>query len=158
MTANEPVLSELTADGYLRAAHTDPAWDRAHHDVASSRGWGLRDGIAAAEVREYTQGEASGDRPPSPPGPGATEAGRYFGTAVGHWATARHIPDRLLPGQMYEAASQEPAISRGVREGADDYGLAWSDYLRSAAIRQATQGEGDAAPAHLAVLDTDMEA
>ena len=125
---------------FYQCASVEPAWDRARHDIAAERYWGLGDYYRAAAIREYTQGEAPGDRAPCPPGPAAAEADRYFSATVGNL--------RPWPGELYEAAAQDPSASRAMADGVDEFGLGWTDYLQSAAIRQHVQGEapGDRDP------------
>jgi hypothetical protein len=136
----DPLVPDLNASGsFYRAASADPAWSRTHPDVAGESKWGLYDYHQAAAVREYAQGEAPGDREPSPEGPAACEMSLHLGVfsaPVSDYTAAG-------PGYMHGLATEWPAVTRSPEATQTDRSAGWAAYKSSATMRQAARGEAD---------------
>jgi hypothetical protein len=134
-----------TPGSFYWAASAQPARSRALAGVAEERHWGLYDYHKAAAVREYAQGEAPGDRDPSPDGPGASEMSLHlevFSAPVSEYTAAG-------PGYMHGLATEWPAVTRSPDATETDRSAGWAAYKSSATMRQAARGEapGDRDPA-----------
>lgn len=141
----DPLVPDERIPGAVyRAASEEPAWNRAHHDVAADRYWGLADYYRSAATREHVKGEAPGDREPSPEGRGAREMSLHLGVFS---APASHYT-AADPGYMHSLATTAPALARSPEATETDRSRGWFGYRSSAIMRQAGRGEaeGDRAP------------
>jgi hypothetical protein len=136
----DPLVPNLNTPGaFYWAASAGPARSRALPGVAEERHWGLCDYHKAAAVREHAQGEASGDRDPSPDGPAAREMSLHLGVfsaPVSEYAVAG-------PGYMHGLATEWPAFARSPEATESDRSAGWPAYKTAATMRQAARGEAD---------------